>query len=160
MPAKDIAFQDLRNIYIEEAAASDIDGSVTFMPADGHGHNRIEREGKVSCAVRSITLDTWANSIGLERLDAIKIDVEGAENVYLRVPGILLASFKPPIICEASIHTGSFGYQPDQSVTVFQGMEYQARWLEGVWTRTLIVKLWGDFGSALLGSRTTFVILL
>ncbi len=135
---KTIALSGLGNIHIAEAAVSDTDGSVTFIPADEHGHNHIELQGDEGCVVASVRLDTWADAIALERLDAIKIDVEGAEKLVLEGARGIIARFKPLIICEASLHTALFGYPPELLIKEFDSIGYDAVWLDEVCTATLL----------------------
>jgi len=138
---KTLEISPLKNISVEDVALSDVDGTVTFVPEAEHGHNYIQRESnKGGLVVNSVRLDTWVKKSGLQRLDAVKIDVEGAESLVLKGAKDSINRFRPIVVCEACEHTARFGYQPDLLIEIFDDMGYDASWLEGVWTPTLLAK--------------------
>lgn len=58
--------------------------------------------GTAGTAVPLRTLDAWADEIGLERLDLLKLDVEGAEVAALRAARRTLERHRPAIIVECN----------------------------------------------------------
>jgi FkbM family methyltransferase len=66
--------------------------------------------GTATVAVETITLDTYVSRAGLNRLDLLKIDVEGAERLVLEGGVRTLNNFRPMLIVELSVHSDVFGY--------------------------------------------------
>lgn len=89
--------------------------------------------------VDCITLDDYAESHGIRRVDFIKMDVEGAELLALRGAAGLLRGPDPPLIqaelCDE--HTGHFGYSPRDVKRFLQGFGYAGyqRAPDGEWRR-------------------------
>ncbi|WP_158764407.1 FkbM family methyltransferase [Terricaulis silvestris] len=138
---KSISSFDLLNIAVHECAVSDVDGVLTFVPAAEHGHNRIDPAGRTGRSIRSIRIDTWAEERSLDRVDVIKIDVEGAEKSVIEGARGTIAKFRPLVLCEASAeNTAPFGYSPEDLISLFVSLDYCASWLEGVHTPTLLAK--------------------
>jgi FkbM family methyltransferase len=138
---KTIAEFGLRNINVIEAAVADEDGRVSFTPKVEHGHNRIELSGGNGRPVRALKLDTWTAEAGLQRVDVIKIDVEGAEKFVLEGGRETIGRFKPLLLCECEdISSAAFGYTPRDLVAQLSGLGYVARWLDGVFTPTLLAQ--------------------
>jgi FkbM family methyltransferase len=93
-------------------------GLAHFGEADRPGRH-IEHE------VRITTLDLACG--GLERIDFIKIDIEGWELRALRGGARTLARFRPPIFAEANHgHLARAGATPAQLWAFLQGLGYQA----------------------------------
>jgi FkbM family methyltransferase len=131
----------LRSINVIEAAVADQDGRMSFTPKVEHGHNHIERSGGRGRSVRSLKLDTWAADAGLQRVDVIKVDVEGAEKFVLAGARQTISRFKPLVLCEADMKTAStFNYTPDDLIDQLKGMGYRTTWLDGVHTPTLLAR--------------------
>lgn len=127
------------NILVTEAAVSDIDGELSFEPKREHGHNHIDRTATNGRKVPSVRLDTWAKRNGLTRVDAIKIDVEGAEKLVLEGAQETIARFKPLLLCEAEeTAAAKFGYTPNYLLDYLNGIGYRTTWLSGVYTPTIL----------------------
>jgi FkbM family methyltransferase len=98
-----IALNQLENtVRVHKVALSDGDGS-GFMTVrdDNSGSATLAATGKVSGhEVRMTTLDSFCSNFGLERLDLIKIDVEGHEERLLRGGLKTLAHFRPVLLIE------------------------------------------------------------
>lgn len=88
-----------------------------FVPSDGDVYSSLRADGLVrnsvsyeSIRVQSRTLDEVVESLGLERVDVIKIDVEGAELDVLYSAMNLLNRYRPVVIVEYSTNTwNAFG---------------------------------------------------
>ena len=88
-----------------------------FVPSDGDVYSSLRADGLVkvsesfeSVKVQSRTLDDVVESLGLERVDVVKIDVEGAELDVLLSATTLLDKFRPVVIVEYSTNTwNAFG---------------------------------------------------
>ncbi len=101
-----VALNRLRNVEIVPYAISDKSGEkVRFALATVSGHSRINKTIKDSeyydyIYVETITLDDLVESIGLEKVDFIKIDVEGYEMHVLRGAEKIIRSYKPYMLIE------------------------------------------------------------
>lgn len=106
----------INNIYcvkLFKLALSDREETTSLYinPMDDSGHSLIseqadacaegKRVGPSTQAVQTTTLDAIINREGIDRLDLIKIDIEGAEHIILKGGEEMLSKKKAPhIICE------------------------------------------------------------
>jgi hypothetical protein len=88
-------------------------------------------DGEVVARAPVTTLDAWAERAGLDRLDVVKVDIEGAEILALRGMRATLRRLKPRLLAievkdvvmergpgdEAALHAllAECGYAPDGS---------------------------------------------
>ncbi|MDE7313118.1 MAG: FkbM family methyltransferase [Eubacterium sp.] len=78
---------------------------------------------KVPCEVH--VLDLWCKEHQIERIDFIKIDVEGNEKYVLEGAGHVLAEYKPMVYCELlRKHARRFGYHPNDVIGYMKNMGY------------------------------------
>lgn len=94
-------------LYPQHAAVDETIGVIQLeLPPEGNqGLGRIcdkgvKREGLRYEDVQTVTLDTFADEQGFERLDFIKIDVEGSEMRVLSGAEALIRRFKPKMMIE------------------------------------------------------------
>lgn len=75
--------------------------------------------------VDAVNLDQYAESHRLERLDVVKLDVEGGEIDVIRGASAVLSRFRPILICEV-LDTASqaWGYDARQIITSLQESGY------------------------------------
>ena len=134
---KTIALNGITNIEIEVTAVTDRDGDVNFVPTaeDGHGKINLARQGT---RIPAISLDSYVDRHAVSRLDALKIDVEGAELLVLHGARRTLATLRPVIAVEAvDSNSKAFDY-PVKDIAEFLGaVGYHVEWLEGVHTPTI-----------------------
>jgi FkbM family methyltransferase len=95
-----VAANHLDNVVVEDAALYDADGEIVFAfdetyPAGSH----VDAHGR---SVRSVRLDSWANARGIERLDLLKLDVEGSELAVLDGAQETIRRFRPVAIIECN----------------------------------------------------------
>lgn len=85
-------------VTIIEAAVSDADG-IVHLAVDPHNHadHQLAAEG---VAIPAITLDSLIEAQGIPRVDAVKIDVQGAEELVLRGAHAMLSRDHPMIFIE------------------------------------------------------------
>jgi FkbM family methyltransferase len=94
------------SVFAQRCAVSDVAGTVSFdVPSAGNrGTGRISSGGTgaslVTETVAAVTLDAFVADHGIERLDAIKVDVEGAERKVLAGGRQTLAHFRPVMLIE------------------------------------------------------------
>jgi FkbM family methyltransferase len=75
--------------------------------------------------VSMITLDEFAASQKIQRLDFIKADIEGGELQLLRGAVQTLRRFHPDLCLEIlAEHTSRFGYEPDDIPSFLKGLGY------------------------------------
>jgi FkbM family methyltransferase len=80
-------------------------------------------------SVEAISLDQYVARHPMERLDVIKIDVEGGEIDVLAGAAGVLAKFRPILICEVlDAATMVWGYDARQIISTLQNLDYD--WFE------------------------------
>jgi FkbM family methyltransferase len=100
---KSVAENGVDNVRLFPVAVSDRAGEVAIDAGAGQSNSRIMElsaatEGRQ--IVRTVRIDDTLDD--LERLDVVKIDIEGAEPLALRGMKDLLAAFRPVIVLELS----------------------------------------------------------
>lgn len=112
---RNIAINRLKNVKAYQLALSDQEGELTFFELDNpeHYHSKYNLAGTgtlklegaenqlyVSRKVRSTTLDKWMSDENVRKVDLIKLDTEGTEDLILRGADYVLREHQPVIICE------------------------------------------------------------
>jgi FkbM family methyltransferase len=112
-----VRLNGLENVVIREEALSDREGDAElYVYSEGMGawSSMAPADIGAPCekvAVRETTLDGFAASAGLGRLDLLKVDVEGAEDRLFRGAKGCLAELRPVVLCEFSDpRTAQCGY--------------------------------------------------
>jgi len=107
------------NVRFNQVALGYEQGEVTLHSFDslGHGHNSLSTRGRTdftSWAVPMTTLDCYITESGIDRVDLVKMDVEGAEMGVMQGASQLFALDLPPAwIIELNDETSrEFGYTP------------------------------------------------
>jgi FkbM family methyltransferase len=101
---KNISINGFNNVVVQHSAVSDSEGSATLDVSRGAVSASIIRDfGRQSArTVHTVTLERVAEREGLDRVDLVKMDIEGAEYNALRGAEGLLAKYKPILVLEAS----------------------------------------------------------
>ena len=107
-----VAANGLENVTALRVALFDIDGEIDFEYDDCYpGGSHVGHGGT---AVPALRFDTWAERQGLDRLDLIKVDVEGAELAFFAGAAQTLRRFRPIVVVECNPVTlarfGGTGY--------------------------------------------------
>jgi FkbM family methyltransferase len=102
---ENIGLNEFKNIRGVQLAVSDIAGEVRFEipPDDNRGIGKIATDGdapELLVTVNATTLDQFVEEQGIARLDAMKIDVEGAEVRVLRGARASIRKFRPVMVIE------------------------------------------------------------
>lgn len=127
-------------VDVVQAGLSDSAGMATLDLTRGVGAASITNDysGQETIEIETVTIDMLVNKHGLDRVDFIKLDIEGAELKALHGAAKTLEQFHPTLCLEISIGSGSdteeaahyhlleLGYQP----FVFHGAQLQL--LEGL----------------------------
>lgn len=95
-------------VHTHTVALSDQNGTMTFAAADLHGRNQgqgslvnQEREtAAVELEVPTRTLDGMVDELGIDRLDLIKLDIQGGETFMLRGGEATIRRFRPVLVME------------------------------------------------------------
>lgn len=95
-----VAANRLDNVTAERVALLDRDGEVNFEYEPGYpGGSHV---GAAGGAVPSARFDTWARRAGIDRLDLVKLDVEGAELPALDGAAETLRRLRPILVVECN----------------------------------------------------------
>jgi FkbM family methyltransferase len=109
-----ITINGFDRVRVIHAAVADRDGSVEFSPAGPYGHVATPATNLPRVRVPAVTVDRLLDDLGWERVDFIKIDVEGSEVAALGGMTRLLAGPDAPALgYEGNGHTlGFYGQTP------------------------------------------------
>lgn len=103
---QNIELNTLENVTLVEKAVSDHAGKIKlYLSSDRNAgtHSTVFVEGNVSeefVEIDAVTIDDEVSSRGIDRVDLIKIDVEGGEIDVIRGSVKTLMSFQPVVITE------------------------------------------------------------
>ena len=128
----------IANLHLHEVAASDEDGTALLVTTEEAGHSQVTRSGDGQ-RVPTTTLDSWRRAAGVTGIAAIKIDVEGGELRVLRGAIETLRRDHPLVVCEVvDENLREMGDSTEALLALLGAAGYQTRWLDGVWTPTLV----------------------
>jgi FkbM family methyltransferase len=101
-----IARNRFEKLRLVQAAVSDRAGTLDFCQAGPYGHVQTSLFGSIpSIAVRALTVDELLVEVGWDRVDLIKMDVEGSEVRALRgMTGLLARADAPTVLFEGNGH--------------------------------------------------------
>jgi FkbM family methyltransferase len=92
---------EIRNVTPLQIALTDSKGHVAFNPDSAFGHLlHQDNQNFGSISVEATTLDLLVESLNLQKVDFIKIDVEGFEPNVIAGAKKTIARFQPMIYCE------------------------------------------------------------
>jgi len=98
---RNVQFNKLSNVFINHVALSEDEGEEEFVlekdPTASH-ISRLPASGLKAIRVKTTSIDAYVLKNGLRRLDAIKIDVEGAELVVIKGAMTSIEKFQPGLI--------------------------------------------------------------
>lgn len=95
-----LAANGITNVTVERLALYREDGEITLAFDESYPGGSHIGEGK--CRVTTARLDSWVQSRGLDRLDLLKLDVEGAEPAVLDGAEETLRRFRPLTVVECN----------------------------------------------------------
>jgi FkbM family methyltransferase len=111
------------NVFINNAALGDAEGEieVNVFPGLSTGHASISDRGRddaIGLKCRIDTLDGYLREKEPRPVSFVKVDIEGAEIMFVRGAGSLFEQDVPPILLMemALEQTRNFGYEPDELI--------------------------------------------
>jgi FkbM family methyltransferase len=125
---RNLALNDATRIKTHRVALADYQGSCSLTPAPGAslGLSRLTRKDEVGMeSVPVTTLDAFIQEEGIDRLDLIKVDIEGAEKCFLTGAAQTLARLRPIVMIEVNpAALSQFGSTPDEVLRILKGHGY------------------------------------
>lgn len=135
-----VRLNSLRNVRVHPLAISDREGEAdlkfsgvfdgfAYLTQGGHGRSECQRAPRISITVRTSDLDTICSTSRIDRIDLIKMDIEGAEMLALSGMTRILSVHRPVLIlelwgtehiAEAPILLSRFGYET-HTLSVWRG---------------------------------------
>lgn len=118
-----IGLNKFSNVQVEHYAVASQSGRMNLFSPSGEYKDGTKHEGLPTlyepehgqnsvCEVEVITLDCWRQMRGVERIDLIKMDIEGAELPALQGGKGLIEEFRPALLIELNEATSrSAGYK-------------------------------------------------
>ncbi|MBK8944728.1 MAG: FkbM family methyltransferase [Ignavibacteriae bacterium] len=111
---KNVDLNNLKNIQIQPIALSDHEGEIIFyesknskykyleynLGGEGNAGSKTDEKNFIKTKVPTITFNKYIVKNKVDKIDLIKIDTEGTENLILENADLVLDKFKPIIICE------------------------------------------------------------
>ena len=108
------------NVHLNNLALGEAAGEITINLFEGlsTGHASLSNQGRadaVAYRVEMKTLDSYLAEKSVGEVDFVKVDIEGAELMFLKGASRLFAQERPPIwLMEMALQqTGNFGYTPN-----------------------------------------------
>lgn len=121
----------LHNVIIEPCGLSDADGQLPIYEIDSTNEGlstlypgSLNQTKATQVPVKK--LDDVLTSLSIDKLDFIKIDIEGGELPALRGAEASIRKFRPAVMVEINQSTyASAGYRPDDVYDFFAALTYQ-----------------------------------
>ena len=130
----------LQNLFLHEIAIGDREGPARLSLGSESGHSRVSHNGEgVSVPMR--TLDSWRAASGVQKIQAVKLDIEGGELWALKGAQRLLREERPVLVCE--VFEGLEprpGHQRDELLSLLREFNYHLAALEGVCSPTVVAR--------------------
>jgi len=87
---------------------------------DNNGNNGMFGRGRIANIVQSITIDGYINNNNIDKIDVIKIDIEGNELNALKGASESIQRFRPIILCEMNPEMNKMaGYTTEELLNYF-----------------------------------------
>jgi FkbM family methyltransferase len=102
---ENVALNSFTNVQIYRVAVSDRTGKAFLYHGADPGENSLGKDPRLGSEGEEVETQSLDNALGqasVERVDLIKMDVEGAEELVVRGANKIVASHKPAIIFEVN----------------------------------------------------------
>jgi len=94
-----------------------------FASLHEHSYGNNSKMYKISVPIKK--LDDYVFENKIEKIDFVKIDVEGAEYLVLKGAKDMLKNYSPVILLELQgVHTEYFGYSPEEVINYLGDLNY------------------------------------
>lgn len=123
---RNIALNEASNVIPIQMGAASASGRAEIALEDDAGHSHLVSGGNTGNRQETITLttvDAFVASKGLQRVDVLKIDVEGADFEVLRGAVTTLRRFQPVVLMEVEL-ISRFGATVDDVRLFLDGVGY------------------------------------
>jgi len=149
---RNIALNPVGNTTIERKAVSNRNGVIAMYlsPDNPGGHTIFQVHGHARAVeVESVSLDAYFNSIGVGKIDVVKLDIEGAEHLALLGMARLLERNRDVrIVMEYSPHLMQrAGVQPDDPLHLLLGLGFTLYEIRRAIKRTTVQELLRSYAS-------------
>jgi FkbM family methyltransferase len=123
---RNITLNHLNNVIATQLALADKEGTRSlFYHVDASRHSLAENESIGFETITTIGLDTFLSRNQIVRVNLMKIDVEGAEELVLRGAVEVLEKSRPVIVFEInSLLSLRLGLKPDGALTLLSRLGY------------------------------------
>jgi len=115
------------NVEVLPLACSRACGRARMVTASDTGWSRLARDDGGDLDVDTTTIDAFVADRGLDRLDVLKIDVEGADFDVVRGAERTIERFRPAVLVEVE-HTRGYGSDAGDVAAFFERRAYST-WL-------------------------------
>ncbi len=116
---ENVMINDFKNINVESLALSHKEGEITFyeiknkkykylthnLAGESNAGTKTIGRNYIPNEVKTTTFDQYITKANENKIDLVKIDTEGTENLILENANIVLGEMKPIIICETLFNT-------------------------------------------------------
>jgi FkbM family methyltransferase len=123
---KNLRINRCQNVFAYKCALSNQEGHASlYHDRDPSRYSLVKREGVESETVEMCTLDRWMKISGLKRVDFVKIDTEGADELVLRGAMQTLQIHRPVVLFEQNPAAArGMGLSPDGTLKLLRTMNY------------------------------------
>jgi FkbM family methyltransferase len=129
--AAHLRLNGITNVTVEPVAVGADDGEVDLFVVEGHetGCNSLRQphgERVRALRVPMCRLDTYVERHAIDRVDFIKMDIEGGERDALRGAAHLFARYRPVVLCEIEpARIAPWGYDPREILALLEASGYE-----------------------------------
>ena len=126
---QNIALNGLTNVRAVQGALSDKEGTAWLHYGTDPVRNSLGKDPSADAGGEYVATDSLDNVLqraGVKRVDVIKMDVEGAEELVLRGANKVLTSMRPVIIYEVNAEaSGHLGLSKDGATRLLERLDYE-----------------------------------
>lgn len=124
-----LALNNCENVRVFPNACSDKSGSALMIVGKQSGWSHIGVDGEGDIQVATITLDDFVEQNGLERMDVLKIDTEGADYKVLLGARRAIERYRPTVLMELD-HIVDFGDTLEDVQRFFAELDYKTELMQ------------------------------